>query len=115
MTALNPNRGEIWSADFNPTTGHEQAGVRPALILSVDKFNHGPAELVIVVPMTSKNKHLPVQVAVLPPEGGLTKPSFIKCDDIRSISKKRLRQYYGRVSARTLREVEDGIKLLLSL
>ena len=62
--------------NFDPTRGREQAGTRPALILSVDKFNHGPAELIIVLPITSKDKRQPIHVPIAPPEGGLAMRSF---------------------------------------
>ena len=48
-----PSRGEIWGADLNPVRGHKQAGVRPCLVVSTDAFNHGPAELVMVAPITT--------------------------------------------------------------
>ena len=54
MTTQLPSRGEIWMVDLNPTRGHEQAGVRPALVVSVDTFNHGPAGLAVVLPVTSR-------------------------------------------------------------
>ncbi|MDX2212140.1 MAG: type II toxin-antitoxin system PemK/MazF family toxin [Oculatellaceae cyanobacterium bins.114] len=41
-------RGQVWLADLNPVKGHEQAGKRPCLIISVDLFNQGPAGLVVV-------------------------------------------------------------------
>jgi mRNA interferase MazF len=41
-----PNRGEVWLVDLNPIRGREQAGRRPALVVSVDEFNNGPADLV---------------------------------------------------------------------
>ena len=47
-----PSRGEIWTADLNPTGGHEQAGKRPVLIVSTDTFNHGAADLLFVLPLT---------------------------------------------------------------
>jgi mRNA interferase MazF len=47
-------RGEIWLADLNPSRGHEQAGKRPCLIISVNMFNQGAAGLVVVLPITSK-------------------------------------------------------------
>jgi mRNA interferase MazF len=90
MSASEPSRGEIWSI----TRFH-----RPALVVSVDKFNHGPAGLVVVLPITSKDKDQPIHVPVKPPEGGLSMLSFIKCDDIRSVSKQRLKQFRGTVSA----------------
>ena len=85
-----PSRGEIWLVDLNPVCGHEQAGRRPALVVSVDGFNHGPAGLVIVIPITTKDKGIPLHVGVFPPEGGLNEQSFIKCEDVRSVAKERL-------------------------
>ena len=54
-------------------------------------------------------------VPVKTPEGGLSVLSFIKCDDIRSVSKQRLKKFYGTVSARTLAEVELRMRILLNL
>jgi mRNA interferase MazF len=115
MSASEASRGEVWSVNLDPTLGREQAGARPALVLSVDKFNHGPADLLIILPITSKNKGQPLHVRVMPPEGGLKLPSFIKCDDIRSISKLRLKRFHGKVSEQTMAEVEKRIKILLNL
>ncbi len=115
MSASEPSRGDVWSINLDPAVGREQAGVRPALVVSVDKFNHGPADLVVVLPITSKNKNQPIHVPVKPPEGGLSTISFIKCDDIRSVSKQRLKQFYGTVSAQTMAEVEKRIRILLDL
>ena len=110
-----PRRGDIWSINLDPTIGREQAGTRPALVLSVDKFNQGPADLVVVLPITSHDKKQPIHVPVQPPEGGLSMPRFIKCEDIRSVSKRRLRRFHGKVSALTMAEVERRLRILLNL
>ena len=110
-----PQRGEIWLLDLDPTCGHEQAGRRPALILSVDVFNAGPADLVFVVPITSHLRPIPTQVALRPPEGGIKVESAILCDALRSVSKQRLGAKWGRVSPATLNEVEDRVRILLGL
>jgi mRNA interferase MazF len=115
MSAIQPSRREIWSVNLDPTQGREQAGRRPALVLSVDQFNHGPAELVVVIPITSKAKGIPFHVPVNPPEGGLNQLSFIKCEDVRSISKERLIQRLGVVTDQTMDEVEDRVRILLGL
>lgn len=112
---LKPNRGDIWLVDFNPVKGREQKGKRPALIISVDLFNHGPAELAVVLPITSKNKKIPLHVKVIPPEGGVKELSFIKCEDIRSVSTERLLTRLGIVSPNILLEVEDKLRILLGL
>lgn len=108
-------RGDLWLANLSPTIGREQAGMRPVLIPSADNFNQGFAELVFAVPITSKDKNIRSHVAVFPPEGGLTLPSFIMCEAMRSISKQRLVKCLGMVSSAKMREVEDTLKILLEL
>ena len=66
-----PSRGELWLVDLNPVRGREQAGRRPALVVSVDGFNHGPADLVVVLSIASRDKGIPWHVALEPPEGGV--------------------------------------------
>lgn len=110
-----PLRGEIWLVSFDPTLGREQAGTRPALVLSIDKYNLGASELVIVLPLTSKDKRQPAYVAVHPPEAGLSMTSYVKCDDVRSVSKVRLKKLFGRVSPTTMVEVERRMRILLGL
>lgn len=114
MTAK-PARGEIWLVDLNPARGHEQAGKRPALVISVDLFNSGPAGLVVVLPITTKDKKIPLHVKISPPEGGVKETSFIKCEDIRSVSTERLLARLGGVSQNTMSAVEDRVRVLLGL
>ncbi len=111
-----PNRGEVWLADLNPTRGHEQTGARPVLIISTNTFNQGPAGLVFVLPFTQKDRRIPIHVQVDPPEGGVSMRSFILCDALRSISKDRLGpRPWGTMSATTLQEVEDNLRILMEL
>jgi mRNA interferase MazF len=108
-------RGEIWFVDLAPIRGHEQGGTRPCLIISADLFNHGPADLVIVVPITSRDKGIRSHVRIDPPEGGLRTPSFVKAEDIRSVSKARLLHRSGLVLPFTLNTVLEQLRILLDL
>lgn len=110
-----PLRGEIWEVDLNPTQGREQAGQRPALVVSADQFNRSRAELVIVLPITSQDKGIPFHVRIDKREGGVMKTSFVKPEDVRSISKDRLIARWGKVSPATLHEVEDRLRLLFNI
>lgn len=110
-----PFRGEIWLVDLNPARGREIYGLRPGLVVSVDQFNHGPAGLVVMLPLTTRYKAIPFHVEVNPPEGGLRTKSFIKCEDVRSVSKERLSEPWGRVSQATMAAVEDRLRILLNL
>lgn len=114
--ALLPNRGEIWLANLNPTQGHEQAGARPVLVVSANSFNHGPAGLVFVLPLTRTDRRIPIHVPIDPPEGGVSARSYILCDALRSISKDRFGpRPWGSVSGVTLRKVEDHLRILMDL
>lgn len=114
--AVSPNRGEIWPADLNPTRGHEQAGKRPVLVVSTDRFNHGPADLVFVLPLSRTDRGIPIHIAIRPPEGGLSAPSYILCDALRSISKSRLdSEAWGKISLKTMQQVEEMLRLLMEL
>jgi mRNA interferase MazF len=115
MSAQGPARGDVWVVDFDPTRGHEQAGRRPALVISADLLNQGHAGLVVVLPITSKQKNVRSHVRVEPPDGGLKVTSFVKCEDIRSVSTLRIKERWGRVSANTLATIEDALRILLSL
>lgn len=111
-----PNRGEIWQANLNPTRGHEQAGLRPVLVISTNSFNHGPSGLVVVLPLTRTNRHIPLHIPILPPEGGLTSPSYVLCDAMRSISRDRLgNAAWGHVSPSTFNRIEEALRTLLEL
>jgi len=108
-------RGEVWLADLNPTRGHEQAGQRPVVIVSDDLFNHGPAGLVIVLPVISTIRAIPSHVVVNPPEGGLRNRSAILCEAVRSISVERLRARIGRLRPASMAVVEDCLRILMRL
>jgi mRNA interferase MazF len=110
-----PVRGEVWDLSLDSIVGREQAGSRPALILSVDLFNQGPAELVVVIPVTRTHRKVRWHVPVRPPEGGLVAERFIQCENVRSVSRSRLRRRRGRVSVGTLEQVEDRVRILLGL
>ena len=110
-----PSRGEVWEVDLRGSRGHEHRGRRPALVISTDRFNHGPAGLVLVLPLTSRAKSIPLHVEVAPPEGGVRVRSFVKPEDVRSVSTERLVKRRGRVSAETMALVESRLRVLLEL
>lgn len=110
-----PSRGEIWVADLNPTRGHEQAGQRPVLVISEDLFNKGPADLVIVLPITSTYRGVPSHVLIKPPEGGVKNSCVILCEAVRLIAKERLVRRWGKVSPSTLAAVEDRLRILMGI
>jgi mRNA interferase MazF len=108
-------RGEIWLAQFDPVVGHEQGPLRPALIVSADWVNASPADLVTVLPITSKARKLPTRVVINPPEGGLRTQSWVICEQVRTVSKQRLGSRLGAAALQTMRAVTDNLRLFLEL
>jgi len=110
-----PSRGEIWNADLDPVRGREQAGRRPVLVVSTDGFNHSAAELVVVLPITTKAKHIPWHVSAKAGLGGLTRDSYVMCEAVRCISHNRLVKRLGAVPVAILSEAEHRLRMLLEL
>jgi mRNA interferase MazF len=113
--AQEPSRGEVWLADFDPTRGHEQRGLRPLLVISTNTFNHGRADLIIVLPLTTSQRPYPYRVKIAPPEGGLRATSYALCDSVRSIAKERLVERWGMVAPQTLEQAADYLRILMEL
>ena len=110
-----PSRGEVWQVGLDPVKGREQSGSRPAMIISVDKFNHGPAELAIVIPITKRHKNITSHVFVPKGEAGLDVDSYIKVEDIRSVSIERLIKYRGDLTYPRIDQVQYILRVLLGL
>jgi mRNA interferase MazF len=108
-----PKRGEIWLVNLNPGIGHEQIGIRPALVISDDNFNKSLAEMLIVLPVTSKYKGIPFHVSLKVGDTGLKLESYVKTEDVRSISKQRLHKYIGFVDEAKLNEITEILGILL--
>jgi mRNA interferase MazF len=81
MAAYVPRRGDLVWLHLNPQTGHEQAGRRPALVLSPESYN-GRVGLAILCPVTSQEKGYPFEVA-LPPGGAVE--GVILSDQVKSL------------------------------
>ena len=110
-----PSRGEIWLVNLEPVVGHEQGGRRPCLVVTNDTFNHGPASMVLVVPITAKDRRIPIHVRLEPPEGGMKATSFLMPQMIRAVSQNRLVERWGIVSQARLAEVEKSLRVLMNL
>lgn len=99
----NPLQGEIWLFDPDPIIGNEIGKkIRPCLIISNNHWNKIRSGLVIIIPLTSIDKNILTHVRIDPPEGGLSTVSFALCEQIRSISKERLKKKLGVVKSQTL-------------
>lgn len=103
---------EVWFVDLDPLVGREQAGRRPALVVSVDQIGSGPSDLCIVVPLTTTDRPNPLYVEIVPPEGGMRERCWATPEMVRSISRRRLVERWGTVRPSTLKAVVERVRLL---
>ncbi|HYN41328.1 MAG TPA: type II toxin-antitoxin system PemK/MazF family toxin [Thermoanaerobaculia bacterium] len=114
-----PRRGEIWYVDFDPARGSEQGGKRPALVIQNDAGNASERyPNTIVLAMTTKGKEIPFHVRITPGPGtGLREASWVKCEQVLTISKVRLvgEGPLGRVTREELKRTEVAVMLSLGI
>lgn len=107
-----PKIGEIWYATLDPTTGREQSGFRPVLIVSNDWFNRLDNSLVFIVPCTSRNRNLAYHVEVTAGNGGLPKDCVIMCEQLRAVDTARLKKRQGLIEQESLDHVHQIIAMI---
>lgn len=112
-----PRRGEIWIVDWSPGRGSEQLGRRPALVLQTDAANINVRYPNTIV-LTISTKGFPVtsHVAIEPSSvNRLRERSYVKCEQVMTISKERLEQRVGKLSEEDMRKVEGALRRVLAL
>lgn len=105
-----PNRGDIVWINFNPQAGHEQAGRRPAIILSPQSYN-GKVGLCILCPITNKVKGYPFEVLI---PAGLGISGVVLSDQAKSLDwQVRNAEFIARLPETVINEVLKKLKSLL--
>lgn len=105
-------RGDIFWADLNPTKGHEQAGMRPVLVLSQDVFNE-KSGTVIAIALTSQPQRASYPLTLELSSPRLPKQTWAKISQIRTMSVERIGKKLGRVSDQELQQVVEGLNELI--
>ena len=105
-------RGDILWADLNPTQGHEQAGLRPVLIVSEDIFNDRSGT-VIAIALTSQPRRAAFPLTLELSSPSLPKRSWAKISQIRTLSVQRLGKKMGKASPEELDMIVDGLNELI--
>jgi len=105
-------RGDILWADLDPTRGHEQAGLRPILVLSEDIFN-ARSGTVIAVALTSRPQRAGFPLTLELSSQQLPKRSWVKISQIRTLSVERLKKKMGKASPEEMDMIVDGLNELI--
>lgn len=107
-----PDRGDVVWVDLNSTRGHEQARVRPALVLSPRSYNR-KTSLILACPITSHTKGYPFEVPVLVQKQKIE--GVILVDQVRSLDwRERNLRYVGNAADNVLDEVTAKLTALIT-
>jgi mRNA interferase MazF len=105
-------RGDILWADLNPVKGHEQAGLRPVLILSPEVFNDRSGT-VIALALTSQPQGAGFPLTLELTSADLPKPTWVKISQIRTLSVERLGKRMGHVSDEEMSQIVEGLNEII--
>ncbi len=111
------HRGEIWWADLGEPDGSEPGFRRPVMIVQSDAFNQSRLRTVIAVILTANLKLVdaPGNVLVSAKASGLSKDSVVNVTQVITVDMDFLTEQAGRVRGRLLKDIDNGLRLVLGL
>ena len=109
-------RGDIYYADLSPVIGSEQGGVRPVLVIQNDVGNkHSPTVICAEITSRMNKAKLPTHIEISAKKYRLVKNSVVLLEQIRTLDKKRLKEYICHVDGTFMEEVNEAIRISLEL
>jgi mRNA interferase MazF len=109
------NQGDIYWVDLDEPSGSEPGYRHPHVVIQNNLFNRSQIRTVIVVALTSKLKraNAPGNVLLDKGEANLPKPSVVNVSQIFTVDKSQLDEYVGTLSSKRVREILNGIRLVI--
>ena len=108
-------RGDLFYADLNPVVGSEQGGIRPVLVIQNDVGNHF-SPTVVAAAITSRKAKNSLPTHILHENvPGLAPTSLLLLEQLRTIDRKRLRGYIGRISKEKMLEVDAALAISIGI
>lgn len=108
-------RGDLFYADLNPVVGSEQGGIRPVLVIQNDVGNHfSPTVVAAAITSRKAKDSLPTHI-LLENVPGLAPTSLLLLEQLRTIDRKRLRGYIGRISKEKMLEVDAALAISIGI
>jgi mRNA interferase MazF len=109
-------QGEVYRVSFSGRCS-EPWGRRPALVLQHNRFNHSRLNTVVVVAITSTLRYatLPGNIRLRKGEANLPKPCVVNVTQIQTIDRTYLREKIGTLPQHVLRQVWEGVRLVLEV
>ena len=116
MAGRKVRRGEIYYADLRPVTGSEQGGIRPVVILQNDTGNRfSPTTIAAAITSRDEKHQLPTHIWIGSRFYGLRQDSMILLEQVRTLDRRRLRDYIGCLDKETMQAVDRGLTVSLGM
>ena len=116
MAGKRIRRGDIYYADLMPVMGSEQGGIRPVLILQNNTGNQfSPTTIAAAITSRDGKHQLPTHIRIGGQFYGLHQDSLILLEQIRTLDRKRLRDYIGCLDKETMQAVDRGLTVSLGM
>jgi mRNA interferase MazF len=106
-------QGDIWFTRFGRPSGREQGFDRPALIVSNDRLNQSRLDLVMVVPLTTRERGYFTHVRIDRDGSGLAKTSWAMMEQVRAISPDRFDFFVGSAPDEAITEAVTMLKRMI--
>lgn len=110
-------RGEIWRAVLPRPVGSGPGYSRPVLVIQSDRFNASGIQTVVAAAITRNTAlvEAPGNVLIGRRESGLRTQSVVNVSSLLSVDRSLFRERVGRLAARAMAKVDDGLRLVLAL
>ena len=116
MAGKRIRRGDIYYADLRPVMGSEQGGIRPVLILQNNTGNQfSPTTIAAAITSRDGKHQLPTHIRIGGQFYGLHQDSMILLEQVRTLDRKRLRDYIGCLDKETMQAVDRGLTVSLGM
>jgi mRNA interferase MazF len=103
-------RGDVFLVNLDPVVGSEVGKTRPAIVLQNEMANRTSPTVTVVPLSTNAERVFPFQVLIPAGEGGLTRDSKALCEQIRTLSTRRLLQHLGSLPPERLQEIRIALE-----
>lgn len=107
---------QLWLVDFGQPIGHEQGGLRPAVVVASATHCRFPIDMALVVLLTTRDRGLDHHVRIDSPESGLTRPSWARTEEIVAVSTQRFTQPkpLGTASTAEVAELSEWLREMVA-
>ncbi len=117
MNLIQPDNGDIFYFDLDPTKGREMKKARPCVIVadpSTQSAEKSPSGIVVIIPLTSSQKNFWTEIPVRK-KGKMTRDSYALCHQIRALDKSRATTKVAKADTREMKRIKQVLRIMFEI